>query len=48
MLCHQRLNDLLPPLLEHCQRSGFVLLHEATVADHIGSQNSSEATFHDG
>jgi hypothetical protein len=47
MLGNERCLNLLPPGLECGQRIGLVLLHEPTITNHIGSQNCSEAAFHD-
>ena len=41
----ERLQDLLPPLLENGQGSALVALHHATVANHVGGQDSREAAL---
>lgn len=46
MLGDQRIEHGFPPGLESGQCAGLILFHQPTVADHIGSEDGCEATFH--
>jgi hypothetical protein len=46
VLSDQRFQDRVLAFLQRGMRSRLVRLHEAAVADHIGSKNGGEPTLH--
>ena len=46
MGAHRRAENGRPPLLQRGERAGFILLHEAAVADHVGHEHGGQAAFH--
>jgi len=45
VLRHQWFENVPATLFERSHRTGFVLLHEPAVADHVGCQNGGEAAL---
>lgn len=42
---HERLQDFPPPLLQCCQSSRFVMLHEMAVTNHVGGHDGGKAAL---